>query len=296
MVIVEKWLDSQQWAATFRRFPDRFGPCGHAEWVWRMSKHHRRKDSEVTTSASEPKVREIVGVRAIGVRGKVILRTGLREKVTEQLLTNIFEGRFQPGEQLVVQRVAQMLGVSPTPVREALVELAGLGVVKLVPNHGAVVKRFGRPELKEMSQVRRVLESEAARCSCGHADMEILKQLHEELIQLDSLEVSAARDARALAADTTLHAMVAENCENQRLTAEIERYLLLFRALRNISHLRDSWDNYRHTNDVPEHLRIVGAMMSGDQELAAKMMDEHIRSVERSMAVILFGSEGETAG
>ena len=242
----------------------------------------------MTTSASEPRFQ--------AVRETVILRTGLRGKVTEQLLTNIFEGRFQQGEQLVVQRVAQTLGVSPTPVREALVELAGLGVVKLIPNHGAVVKPFGRGELKEMSQVRRVLESEAARCASGHADMEILKQLHEELIQLDSLDVSASRDERALAADTTLHALVAESCDNQRLTAEIGRYLMLFRALRNISHLRDAWNDYRHTNDVPEHLRIVAALMSGDPELAARTMDDHIRSVERSMAVILFGSDAPAGG
>ncbi|MGN6370131.1 MAG: GntR family transcriptional regulator [Phycisphaerae bacterium] len=226
-----------------------------------------------------------------GVRETVILRTGLREKVTEQLLTSIFEGRFQAGEQLVVQRIAQMLGVSPTPVREALVELAGLGVVKLIPNHGAVVKPFRREELKEMSQVRRVLESEAARCACGRVDAGALKGLHEELMQLDGMNASADRDRRALAADTALHEMVAESCGSQRLTAEVERYLLLFRALRNISHLRDSWDDYRHTNDVPEHLRIVGALMAGDQEQAAKRMEEHIRSVERSMAVILFGAE-----
>jgi DNA-binding GntR family transcriptional regulator len=226
----------------------------------------------------------------------VILRTGLREKVTEQLLMNIFEGRFSQGEQLVVQRIAQMLGVSPTPVREALVELAGLGVVKLIPNHGAVVKPFRREELKEMSQVRRVLESEAARCACGHVEMGALKQLQGELMQLNGMEASAARDARALAADTALHGLIAENCRNQRLTSEVERYLLLFRALRNISHLKDSWDDYRHTNDVPEHLRIVGALMAGDREEAAKRMDEHIRSVERSMAGILFGAEGEAGG
>ena len=164
-----------------------------------MSKHHRRKDSEVTTSASETRAQAGPQAGVHGIRETVILRTGLRGKVTEQLLTNIFEGRFQQGEQLVVQRVSQMLGVSPTPVREALVELAGLGVVKLIPNHGAVVKPFGRAELKEMAQVRRVLEAEAARCACGHADVEILKQLHEELIQLDSLDVSASRDQRALA-------------------------------------------------------------------------------------------------
>ena len=248
----------------------------------------------MTTSASAAKARG-VGVREI-LRETVILRTGLREKVTEQLLTNIFEGRFKPGEQLVVQRIAQMLGVSPTPVREGLVELAGLGVVKLIPNHGAVVKPFGREELKEMSQVRRVLEAEAARCASREVEKGVLEQLHEELKQLDVQEASAARDRRAIAADTALHELIARSCGSQRLTAEVERYLLLFRALRNISHLRDSWDNYRHTNDVPEHLRIVEALMAGDGEAAGQRMDEHVRSVERSMATILFGSAEGGAG
>jgi DNA-binding GntR family transcriptional regulator len=238
-----------------------------------------QKDTPVARPASKPVPQELR-----------IARSGLREQVAESLLAAVFENRFAPGEKLVVQRIAKMLGVSPTPVREALVELAGLGVVSLIPNRGAVVNPFGSAQLKEMAQVRRVLESEAARCAAGKIDRNTLQNLLAELQQLDRLKPSISRDTRARHADTSLHALIAQNCGNHRLTAEIQRYLLLFQALRNVSHLRDSWNNYRHSNDVPEHLQIVKALLAGKPDRAAHTMDQHIRSVERTLAGVLFTS------
>src|SRR5580658_7773472 len=172
-----------------------------------------------------------------------IARFGLREKVTEQLLAAVFERRLASGERLVVQKLSTMFGVSPTPVRESLVELDGLGIVELIPNHGAVIKPFGPTELRDMCQVRRVLEAEAARCAYGCIPLPGLRQLHSQLENLSNQDPSDARDRSARGADTLLHEMIAAHCGNHRLAAEIRKYLSLFRALRNVSHLRDSWNN-----------------------------------------------------
>ena len=88
-------------------------------------------------------------------------RQTLRQDVISRILSAVFQGRIHSGQRLVVQRLAEQYGVSPTPVREALVELAGLGIVALLPNRGAVVRPFGPHEVREISQVRRVLEVEA---------------------------------------------------------------------------------------------------------------------------------------
>lgn len=96
-----------------------------------------------------------------------VARSGLREQVAERLLMAIFEKRFNAGDRLIVQRLSEMYGVSPTPVRESLVEIAGLGLVELLPNRGAVVNAFGPRELSEMCQVRRVLECEAAQSTAA---------------------------------------------------------------------------------------------------------------------------------
>jgi DNA-binding GntR family transcriptional regulator len=217
-----------------------------------------------------------------------LARTGLREQVTHRILTSVFEGRFRPGERLVVGRLSGLFGVSPTPVRESLVELAGLGVVDLLPNRGAVVRPFGPTQLKEMIQVRRILEVESARCAAGHVTAEDLEELRDELSELKDLPIDAERDRRAQLADTHLHTLIADQCGNPRLSDEVHRYLVLFKALRNISHIRDSWAGYRRTDDVQEHLRILRAIASGDAERAAKAMDMHIRSVEKTMSEIVF--------
>jgi DNA-binding GntR family transcriptional regulator len=219
-----------------------------------------------------------------------IIRSGLREQVTEHLLAAVFERRFVSGEHLVVQKLSEKLGVSPTPVRESLVELEGLGVVELVPHHGAVVQPFGPSQLEEMSQVRRVLEAEAARCAFGKIPEAALSDLKAELEALNSIEASEAWDRRARQVDTMLHDLISDNCGNRRLALEIRKYLTLFRALRNVSHLRDSWNDYRHTNDVPEHLQIVNAYLKGRAEQAGTAMHDHIRSVERTLVQVLFTS------
>jgi len=215
-------------------------------------------------------------------------RSGLREQVSERVLTAIFEKRFVSGQRLIVLRLSEAYGVSPTPVRESLVELAGLGVVELLPNRGAVVKPFGAREVEQMSQVRRVLESEAVRCACGRIDGAELKSLHAELRQLQSLPFDEHRDHLARKADNHLHGMIADHCGNPRLVGEIRRYLALFRALRNVSHLRDSWNDYRRSDDVPEHLLIVRALIAGKAGAAAEAMDRHIRAVEMALSEVMF--------
>src|SRR4051794_6684676 len=98
-------------------------------------------------------------------------RRALRHEVLTRVLVAVFEGRAVPGQHLVLQRLAHQYGVSPTPVREALVELAGLSIVDLLPNRGAVVRQFGPQEVREICQLRRVLEVEAVRGACGRAEL-----------------------------------------------------------------------------------------------------------------------------
>ena len=106
-----------------------------------------------------------------GAFGEPVSRGGLRHQVTARLLTAVFLGRFESGQRLVVQHLAETLSVSPTPVRESLVELAAMGIVELLPNRGAVVLPFGPEQVREISQVRRVLEVEAdLRCASGRID------------------------------------------------------------------------------------------------------------------------------
>jgi len=217
-----------------------------------------------------------------------ISRGSLRTQVTNRLLTGIFLGNFRSGQRLVVKRLADQYQVSPTPVRESLVELSALGLVDLLPNRGAVVRRFGPKEVREISQVRRVLESEAVRCATAAPPMAELRDLERELTRLHDTPVSPSWDADARDADTRLHALLAESCGSARLTTEIQRYLTMFRMLRDVSHQRDALSNYAHSNDIPEHLAVVRAVLAGDADGAARAMARHIDSASANLQAVLF--------
>src|SRR5580704_5032086 len=90
----------------------------------------------------------------------------LRQTIVEQLLVEVFRGRLSAGRHLVTQELAERFEVSHTPIREALIALAGIGIIDLVPNCGAVVRELTAREVREICQVRRVLECEATRRSC----------------------------------------------------------------------------------------------------------------------------------
>jgi DNA-binding GntR family transcriptional regulator len=217
-----------------------------------------------------------------------VARAGLREQVSQRLLSSVFKRQFPSGSRLIVRRLAERFGVSPTPVREALVELAGLGIVDLLPNRGAVVKPFGAEELGHISQIRRVLETEACRSSCGRIEQAALRDLRDQFNRLRKMPQNDAWDRTARSLDSRLHRLIADSTANPRLGYEIKRYLSLFRSMRNISHLRDSMENYRRSNDVPEHLQIVEALIAGNRQRAADAMDRHIRSITSVLTDLVF--------
>jgi DNA-binding GntR family transcriptional regulator len=222
------------------------------------------------------------------LRGEPVSRGNLRAQVTARLVTGIFAGSLRSGQRLVVQHLAKTYEVSPTPVREALVELASLGLVDLLPNRGAIVRPFGPAEVSEISQIRRLLETEATRSACGRIPADELSALDQELRRLEVLPRDRRWDRDARAADTRLHVLIADSSGNLRLAVEISRYLVLFRALRDVCHLRDAGTNYSRADDVPEHLAIIRPLLESDAEGAARAMDRHIRSAAVTLEEVVF--------
>ena len=230
-----------------------------------------------------------------GVTAGPISRGNLRQQVTSRILWAVFGGGFHPGQHLIVQRLSELYEVSPTPVREALVELSMMGIVELLPNKGAIVLPFGPKQVREIGQIRRVLEVEATRSACGRIDESQLESLQEAMRKLKDDPTSDQRDQNSRLLDTQLHSMIARDCGSPRLTAEIERYLTLFGTLRDVSHHRDAATNYSRSNDIPEHLEILAQLRAVDPDKAAAAMDCHIRSSTRAVEDVLFSSTPQNA-
>lgn len=205
-----------------------------------------------------------------------------RRVVTESLLAEIFQGRVAAGERLVIQGLARRFGVSPTPIREALVALEGIGIVDLVPNCGAIVRRVTAVEVQEACQVRKALECEAARLACGRIELAQLHGLAEAFRRMQSARRRKGRSfiEEARQWDSRLHDLIAESCGNRFLAKEIGRLKLLFRAFRDLAWDWDeaNSDQYRCVEEAREHLAIVEGLLAGDAKRAARAMARHIRS------------------
>jgi DNA-binding GntR family transcriptional regulator len=179
----------------------------------------------------------------------------------------------------VTRELADRFGVSHTPIREALISLAGVGVVDLLPNRGAIVRRVSGRDIHEICQVRRALECEAVRSSCGQIPAGSLAALAEELRAQTQTERSTGRFVEtARATDNRLHDLIAGCCGNAFLAAELSRLKFLFRAFRDMSWEHDASHNdlHRIAEEAWEHLAIVEALQAGKRPDAVRAMQRHI--------------------
>lgn len=208
-----------------------------------------------------------------------------RQTIVQALLADVFQGRLRAGEHLVTQELAERFGVSHTPIREALISLAGIGIIDLLPNRGARVRRVTPHEVREICQVRRALECEATRSACGRIDLGELHALAEQLRRMIARGPRSGtryiEEARAV--DSRLHDLICESCGNGYLAQEIARLKTLFRAFRDVSWQHDEAQNdfHRLAEEGHEHLAIVEALLAGDGKAASKAMAQHIRSGAR---------------
>ena len=213
-----------------------------------------------------------------------------RSRVAARLLADVFSGVRKADERLRVGALARELGVSATPVREALVELAGTGVVELLPRRGALIRPFGPLQLREICHLRRVLEGEAARCACGRIAPVQLEALARDLSRLIRAPRNARWSEETRALDTRLHELIAANCGNERLAHELARYRILYRSLRDLHHQRrQARANYSRMEENAEHFAVVQALAKGDAAGAAAAMARHLDEAARILERELFG-------
>ena len=198
-----------------------------------------------------------------------------RVKVTRGILRGVFSGEMTSGERLVETELAELFGVSRTPVRESLGELAGIGLIGLKPNCGAIIREFGPDQLREIYQVRAVLEAEATRLACGRLSASDSGEMTDEF--LDHLNADSRGQAwarRVWQSDCAMHETIAANCGNSRLAEEIRRYGSFVQAVRETVGNRDRAQEAA----IREHLDILKHLKASKAEAAANSMRSHIGS------------------
>jgi len=213
-----------------------------------------------------------------------------RERVVREILARIFTGHFEAGQRMRVESLAEQFEVSATPVREALVELAGIGILSLHPNRGAVLKSFGPPEIHELVQVRRILECEAVRGACERFAPYELAEFEQELERLIAAERNEEWSEASRRLDSRLHYMIATRSGSHRLAHEIQRYAILFSSLRDARHAkRKAQANFSHMEENSEHLEIVRKIAQHDVQGAVDAMAYHVNQSAHVLIKDLFG-------
>ncbi len=210
------------------------------------------------------------------LRGTISMvpRGNIREIVVQQILKAVIQGEFPVGHRMVIQNLAEQFGVSATPVREALVELASIGIVENLPNRGAVMREFGVAQIREIYQLRRILEVEAARTACGNIEPQLLSELAQEFAAIKEASRDKQWSQKTVLLDIRLHSLIAENCGSTRLQDELGRYNTLVQAIREVV------DNEQQAQEVAlaDHAEIIDALQSNDSKKAAASMEQHIRN------------------
>ncbi len=201
-----------------------------------------------------------------------------RRKVTdwvyEELKGAIVDLRLAPGDPLREASLAERLGVSKTPIREALTRLEQEGLVETTSFKGAVVTRYSRQDLLEIYELRELLENAAARAAAESMSEQDRARL--DRISRESRSLQRGTDKANLAAlISDFDAVLFDQVKNNRIRALIEN---LRAHLTRIGHLTAEIPG-RIDASVDEHEKIVAAIAARDPQLAERYMREHIRSV-----------------
>lgn len=202
----------------------------------------------------------------------------LRDVVFNTLRQAILTGELKPGERLMEIHLANRLGVSRTPIREAIRKLELEGLVTMIPRRGAEVAQITEKSMKDVLEVRRTLDALSAELACERISKE-----EEEALKQACLNFEAAvktKDTKAIAkADVAIHDIIAAATGNQRLIQLInnlaeQMYRYRFEYIKDAS---------QHERIIEEHRIIYESIVKKDKEAAAEMAKTHIDNQEKAV-------------
>ena len=203
----------------------------------------------------------------------------LRDVVFQTLRQAILKGELQPGERLMEIKLAESLGVSRTPIREAIRKLELEGLVVMIPRKGAAVANITEKDTKDVLEVRRTLEMFAVEVACDRITEEQLVQLKEAAKAFEASKGSMDL-IRIAETDMNFHEIIYEATQNERLVQMLNNLRENMYRYR-IEYLKDP--NY-YDSLVKEHQQILDAIEAKNKELAGICMRDHIDN--QQLAVI----------
>ena len=200
-----------------------------------------------------------------------ITRRTLHDEVLSRVRDMIIEGKLAPGQRINEGLIGRQLGVSRTPLREAIKTLVSEGLVEIVPARGAVVYAFSANDLKETLETLGVLEQFAGRTACARASDETLRAIEAIHIEMMGLYKDRTR-LEYFKLNQAIHTAIVAACGNGvvvRLHAALQARIKRFRFVGNC-------DPEKWAAAVREHEEIISALMARDADRLAEVLGRHL--------------------
>jgi DNA-binding GntR family transcriptional regulator len=206
-------------------------------------------------------------------------RSSLRDQARRALRTGIITGEIAPGTVYAVGTFAEKLGVSATPIREALADLANLRLVRVIRNRGFIVTEMTEDDLDEIFELRMMLEVPAVERVAG--------RLSADLIEACRAEVERGSEAAAIGdlvtfldADRAFHLRILAALGNDRLVEIVDR----LRDQTRLYGLRELAVSGALTASAEEHRELLAAIEAGNKKASARNMALHLKHTRGAWA------------
>jgi DNA-binding GntR family transcriptional regulator len=206
----------------------------------------------------------------MNVRSAPLGRRVLREEIKEFLIDAIIRGDLKPGDRVVESRIAQQLGVSQGPVREALRDLELLGFVVSSPYRGTQVRQISNEDLVELYPIRAALESVAAYAAATRIDERTVAQLESLLEQMRAAAIREDRNAH-MEADIAFHRLIVEASGNRLLRQFWDSMQLTTTTFLTFTMSRRSLHVL-----AERHVPLLDTLRAHDARMAEEAMRRHI--------------------
>jgi len=211
--------------------------------------------------------------------------TPVSARTYEYLKSRVLSGGFNPGDRLTEEHLAEELGVSRTPIREALHKLELEGLIKSLETRGFIIPRDSNEEVEELFDLRAVLEGYTLRLICESISEETLKQLDgyiekgEEALRRKELDEVFKWNTKF---HNTLHGLVSKRPRFYQILVNMRKYA--WRCRRDTLQYPDAGKR-----TIDGHRKIILALRLKDPDLCERLMREHIREAKEDALQTLLG-------
>ena len=202
------------------------------------------------------------------------MSVGLSDTVYDYIYQKILAGELKLGSPISEVAISKELGLSRSPIREALIRLERVGLIIQYPGRGSFVVDFSLQDIDEIFDTRNLFETYALRKAFSHMDTELLDRIEREIIQI----ANGGAPNAYFKANSSLHAAIISFSGNKRVQRFYEQISAQISVINRISAL----DPSHFSLSTKRHLAIIHAMKNGDLEEAEKNLLLHLEEVRTS--------------